>query len=161
MQPATAEDVLDLVTLRAGVANKLSLKYGQGPWSGVSTEKGVLFDMRASKVFVLRKKGEMIATFRLTTKKPWAIDRSYFSPCERPLYLLSVAVAPEQQRRGIGRLCIEEVKEIGRQWPADAIRLDSYDSAAGAGGFYKKCGFRNVGRATYRGCPLLYFEMKL
>ena len=56
---------------------------------------------------------------------------------------------------------LDEAKEIARAWPGDAIRLDAYDAAAGAGEFYAKCGFREVGRATYRGTPLIYFELML
>jgi hypothetical protein len=107
MEVATAVEVLSIVALRAAVAGKLTAQYGQGPWSGVSTEKGVLFDMRTSKVFVARQKGRLIATLRLATKKPRAIDRTYFSACQRPLYLLSLAVVPDLQRQGIGRLCME------------------------------------------------------
>jgi len=161
LKVATAADMLNIVALRAAVAEKLTAQYGQGPWSGVSTEKGVRFDMRNSKVFVVRQQSRLIATLRLATRKPWAIDLKYFSACQRPLYLLSMAVAPDLQRKGIGRLCLEEVVKICRQWPADAIRLDAYDAPAGAGGFYSKCGFRDLGRAAYRGCPLAYFEMLL
>ena len=44
---------------------------------------------------------------------------------------------------------------------AAAIRLDAYDSTAGAGGFYARCGYREVGRVTYRGTALIYFESLL
>jgi len=161
MQVATADDALGIAALRSAVAAKLTAQYGKGPWSGVSTEKGVLFDMRESRVYVARQRSSLVATLRLTTKKPWAIDCKYFTPCKRPVYLLSMAVAPDLQRQGIGRLCLGEVKEICRQWPADAIRLDAYDAPAGAAQFYGKCDFREVGRASYRGCPLVYFEMLL
>jgi len=161
MEMATAADALDIVALRTAVAGKLTAQFGQGPWAGISTEKVVRFDLRTSKVFVVRRKGRLIATLRLAAKKPWAIDLKYFSACQRPLYLLSMAVAPDLQRQGIGRVCLEEVKKVCRQWPADAIRLDAYDAPAGAGRFYGKCGFRDVGRASYRGCPLAYFEMRL
>ena len=87
-----------------------------------------------------------------------AIDKSYFRECTRPLYLTDMAVAPGRQRQGIGRFCVEEMKRIAREWPADAIRLDAYDAEAGAGGFYRKCGFQEVGRVTYRKTPLIYFE---
>ena len=40
-----------------------------------------------------------------------------------------------------------------RAWPADAIRLDAYDAAAGAGGFYAKFGCTEVGRVSYRDTP--------
>jgi GNAT superfamily N-acetyltransferase len=158
---ARAGEALPIVALRAAVAGRLSALYGPGPWSGIATEKGVLLDLRNSTVFVVRQRGKLIATWRLATKKPWAIDRSYFSAVRRPLYLLSMAVSPDLQRQGIGRQCVEEIGRIARQWPADAIRLDAYDAPAGAGAFYEKCGFKEVGRATFRGCPLAYFEMLL
>jgi hypothetical protein len=44
---------------------------------------------------------------------------------------------------------------------ADAIRLDAYDGAVGAGAFYAKYGFKEVGRVVYRGTPLIYFELLL
>ena len=117
--------------------------------------------MRISRVFVARDGNSVIATLRLATKKPWAIDKSYFQECKKPLYLTDMAVAPDVQRQGIGRLCVEEMKRIAREWPADAIRLDAYDAEAGAGGFYSKCGFQEVGRVTYRKTPLIYFERLL
>ena len=72
-----------------------------------------------------------------------------------------MAVAPELQRQGIGKRCVAAAMEIARAWPADAIFLDAYDAAAGAGEFYRRCDFREVGRAPYRGAPLIYFESLL
>jgi GNAT superfamily N-acetyltransferase len=72
-----------------------------------------------------------------------------------------MAVHPDEQRQGLGRLCIQEARRIATAWPSDAIRLDAYDAAAGAGEFYSKCGFREVGRVTYRKAPLIYFEALL
>ena len=97
LKVATADDVLDIVALRAAVAGKLTADFGRGRWSGVSTEKGVLFDMRNSKLFVARQRNKLVASFRLATKKPWAIDRKYFTPCNRPL-LLPIYSNPYSQR---------------------------------------------------------------
>ncbi|NOT06618.1 MAG: GNAT family N-acetyltransferase [Gemmatimonadales bacterium] len=69
-----------------------------------------------------------------------------------------IAVDPELQRGGIGRRCMKEAARVCSTWPADAIRLDAFDAPAGAGEFYRKCGMREVGRATYRKVPLVYFE---
>src|SRR5690348_17830182 len=41
--------------------------------------------------------------------------------------------------------------EFCKAWPADALWLDAYDAPYGAGGFYRRCGFREVGRPSYRG----------
>ena len=161
LQPAIPADVTDLVSLRTAVAQKLTARYGKGHWSSCSTERGVLFTMKISTVFVARDSDKLIATLALSTRKPWAIDRKYFAASKKPLYLTAMAVDPDLQRQGIGRLCIEQTRQIAMGWPSDAIRLDAYDAEAGAGSFYEKCGFREVGRATYRAVPLIYFEMLL
>lgn len=75
--------------------------------------------------------------------------------------MYSVDVSPELQRSGIGRQLIDRVKAMAKEWPVDAIRLDAYDGAAGAGPFYKKCGFKKLGHTVYRGVPLVYFEFVL
>ena len=161
LQLATAKDVADLLSLHAAVNERLIAQYGNGFWISRLTEKGALFAMRNSSVYVARHDGSPIATLTLATKKPWAIDKKYFASSKRPLYPTSMAVHPDVQRRGIGRLCLEKARRIALEWPSDAIRLDAYDTAAGAGEFYRKCGFREAGRATYRIAPLIYFEMLL
>lgn len=117
--------------------------------------------MRISKVWLARSGRATVATFRLGTRKPWAIDRSYFSASEHPIYLTDMSVRPDYQRRGVGRRCVDEIVRIARAWPADAIRLDAYHTEAGAGDFYARCGFRHVGNAVYRRVPLVYYEMVL
>jgi GNAT superfamily N-acetyltransferase len=159
LQVATAEDAAGLVSLRAAVNEHLAAQFGKGHWVSGATEKGILLTMKRGTVYVLKDGGDAIATLTLSTRKPWAIDTKYFSASKRPLYLTSMEVSPERQRKGVGRLCLDEARRIAKGWPADAIRLDAYDAAAGAGEFYRKCGYREVGRATYRNAPLIYFEM--
>ncbi len=117
--------------------------------------------LRTTQVFVVRERSEVIATFRLSATKPWAIDLAYFTPVDRPLYLLAMAVSPTRQREGIGTQVFEEAKRLAREWGADAIRLDAYDAAAGAGQFYARCGCVERGRVSYRRAPLIYFEVLL
>ena len=159
--PASTDDAVALAAMHNAIADDKTREYGEGPWSGKVTERGMLYAMRISRVFVLREANGIVATFRLATKKPWAIDTSYFTAVRRPLYLLGMAVTLERQRRGLGRRCLEEAERIAREWPADAIRLDAYDADAGAGGFYTRCGYAEVGRKTYRNSPLIYFELNL
>lgn len=159
LQAATEDDVADLVSLRAAVNEHLTAQFGKGYWASGMTEKGVRFAMKMGTVFVARDRGKLIATLTLSARKPWAIDTKYFSVSKRPLYLTSMEVSPDRQRKRVGRLCLDEACRIAKEWPADAIRLDAYNAAAGAGEFYRKCGFREVGRATYRNAPLIYFEM--
>jgi GNAT superfamily N-acetyltransferase len=158
---ATEADAAALAQLRTVVAERLTEGYGRGHWSSAVTERGVLFGLKHARVLVARSGDRIVGTLRLATKKPWAIDPSYFTDVPHPLYLTDMAVDPELQRRGIGRKLLIEAIVMARKWPADAIRLDAYDGEAGAGGFYAKCGFQPRGRAIYRGDPLLYFERLL
>jgi GNAT superfamily N-acetyltransferase len=159
MQVATAADAGDLASLHNATNARLTLQYGKGPWSVQGSERGALALMKRSTVYVARHRKRLIATFALSTRKPWSIDKTYFTVIERPLYLIAMAVDPDQQRKGIGRQCLEEARKIAKQWPADSIRLDAFDAEGGAGEFYRKCGFREVGRASYRNTPHIFFEM--
>lgn len=158
---ASEADAPAIAELRTSVAEHLTRQFGKGHWSSCVTEKSVLRTIKTSRVLVARNNREIIGTLRLETKKPWAIDLSYFKSVSRSLYLLDMAVSPDRQRQGIGRQLLEEAKAVARAWPSEAIRLDAYDSDAGAGPFYAKCGFREAGRKTYRGVPLVYFELML
>jgi GNAT superfamily N-acetyltransferase len=161
---AAPADAPELVALHAAVAADLTRRYGQGHWSGSPTERGVLEAMRRpefSRVLVARKGKRIAGALRLATKKPWAIDTAYFTPATRPLYLTGMAVLPELQGQGIGRRLMKECESVARAWPADAIRLDAYNATAGAGPFYAKCGLREVGRVSYKGNPLVYFDLAL
>jgi GNAT superfamily N-acetyltransferase len=147
-----------VVDLRAATARDLTARFGRGHWSGEPTERGVLAGMQDATVWVARKGKDVVATFRMSTIKPWAIDKAYFARSSHPLYLTDMAVKPALQGKGIGRRCLQKAIEYAAAWPADAIRLDAYDAEAGAGEFYAKCGFREVGRVAYRGVPLTYYE---
>jgi len=161
LEIASWSDAAAVAALRTSVAERLTEQYGKGHWSFGSTERGVLSAMRESCIYVAKHDGRAIATLTLQTKKPWAIDRAYFARVKSPLYLLSMAVDADLHRRGIGRQCLDQARAIAARWPADAIFLDAYDAKAGAGGFYRKCGFEEVGRITYRGTPLIYYQMLL
>ena len=156
---ARADDAGAIAAVQNAVATALTARHGIGHWSSTATEKGVRSNMKRASVYVARDGRRIIATLTLQTKKPWAIDRTCFSPVKRPLYLLGMAVEPSRQCAGIGRMCLDEAVKICKAWPADALFLDAYDADAGAGDFYRKCGFTEVGRATYRNTSLIYFEL--
>lgn len=158
---ATADDAAGVAAVRNAAAEQLTLEHGRGHWSGFATEFGVLRGIDTSRVLVARSGGRIIGTLRLAPKRPWSIDAKYFAPSRKPLYLVDMAVTPKAQRRGVGRQLLAAAVKTAQGWDADAIRLDAYDHAAGAGRFYEQCGFREVGRVTFRGVPLIYYELLL
>jgi ribosomal protein S18 acetylase RimI-like enzyme len=158
---ATADDAPAIAAIHNATAGALTAQYGDGPWSSLIAERSVLLALRHARVRVGRAGRRIHTVLRLATKKPWAIDASYFSPVKRPLYLTSMAVSVAQQRQGLGRLALEDAMRIAAAWPADAIRLDAYDADAGAGGCYAACGFAGRGRVVYRKTALVYYELLL
>jgi len=157
-QKAGESDAAAVADLRTAAARDLTTRFGRGHWSSEPTQRGVMSGMRGAEIWVGKRAGVPVATFRVTTRKPWAIDPTYFVSCERPIYLTDMAVDPRAQRRGIGSRCIEEILRIARDWPSDSLRLDAYDAEAGAGRFYERCGFRHVASVAYRGVALRYYE---
>ncbi len=158
---ATDNDAAEIATLRTAVADQLTRNYGTGHWSSGVSEPSVRRAISSSSVWIGRNDDVIVASLRLTTRKPWAIDTTYFTSVHRPVYLHDMAVAPEWQRQGIGRRLLEHALAVAKAWPSDAARLDAYDAPASAGPFYAKCGCRETGRVTYRGTPLIYYEFLL
>jgi predicted N-acetyltransferase YhbS len=156
---ATAADAAAIAAVRIAAADRLTRDFGEGHWSAHTNEASVVRDMKASRVLVAREGSRIVGTLTLQTRRPWAIDAAYFTPCQKALYLINMAVTPARQRTGVGRGLLHEALVVARAFPADAIRLDAYDAPAGAGEFYRKCGFASAGGKSYRGVPLLYFEL--
>src|ERR1700691_6106466 len=156
---ATPADVPELAALHTAAANDLTRRYGRGFWSNPPTERGVLNSLRYARVVIARRGKTIVGTLRLANKKPWAIDVNYFTATKKAIYLTGMAVLPNQQRRGIGRLLLQQAVIQAQAWPADAIRLDAFDADAGAGAFYTRCGFREVAHVVYKKDPLIYLEL--
>lgn len=158
---ATAEDIPAIVDVRDAAAAGLTATYGIGHWSGLTSHRSVELGLRHAKVLLARSGRKLVGTLRLATKKPWAIDVSYFTPVKRAIYLLDMAVLPRAQRQGVGRALLAHAADVARDWPGNAIRLDAYDAPAGAGGFYESSGYQERGRVVYRTVPLRYYELLL
>jgi ribosomal protein S18 acetylase RimI-like enzyme len=158
LAPATPADSRAIAALRNASAVQLTKEFGHGPWSSEATEDGVRRRMQTATIYLHRRGASLIAMLALSTRKPLAIDPTCFTPVSQPLYLTDMAVHPYFQRDGIGRTCLEAVDHLVRGWPGDGIRLDAYDAPAGAGEFYRRCGYEERGQATYRGTRLVYFE---
>jgi GNAT superfamily N-acetyltransferase len=158
---ATLNDVAVIAALQNAAAGALTAHFGEGHWSSLVTERGAALAQRHARVRVGSSGKRVLTVLRLATKKPWAIDASDLTPVKRPLYLTGMVVSVAHQGQGLGRLALEDARTVARAWPADAIRLDAYDAAAGGGGLYAKCGFQERGHIVYKGNPLVYYELLL
>jgi ribosomal protein S18 acetylase RimI-like enzyme len=155
---ATSDDAAAIAEVISEAAHDLTDKHGHGHWSAIASQKGVLNGMSKAKVLVAKTGNKVVGTLRLTPSRPWVIDPAYFTPVPRPVYLVDMAVRPGYQRIGVGRSLIEQAKVMAAALTGDSIRLDAYEGVAGAGGFYEKCGFSEMGHILYKTVPHIYFE---
>lgn len=136
----------------------MTRQFGKGHWSDCPTVAIVARQLRASHVLVARRDEDIVGTVRLVVAQQWAIDSDSFTPARTALYVLGLAVAADARGQGIGRALMEATKEKARTWPAQALWLDAYDHAAGAGPFYLACGFRRVGPSARAEVPVTFYE---
>jgi ribosomal protein S18 acetylase RimI-like enzyme len=158
---ASLADVAAIAGLQNAAAGAFTARFGPGPWSSLANERRAALAQRHARVRVGRDGKRILIVLRLATRKPWAIDVSFFTPAKRPVYLTQMAVSVAYQGQGLGRMALEDACTIAEEWPADAVRLDAYDANAGAGAFYGRCGFTERGRVVYKGDPLVYYERLL
>ena len=159
---ATNADAAAIAALRMAAARELTDRFGAGTWSfAAESEAGVQAEIRSSTVLFARQAGQVVGTLRLATRNPWIGNIDFFTPCERPIFLTSMAVTPKRQRQGIGRQLLNEARRVALEMRGQALRLDSYAGPAGAGEFYLKCGFREVRRGDYNGTALIWIESPL
>ncbi|MBI2761789.1 MAG: GNAT family N-acetyltransferase [Chloroflexi bacterium] len=70
-------------------------------------------------------------------------------------------VAPERQRRGIGRQLVQTALDWSRAHNADFIILETTPQQVAAVELYQHMGFREVGRSTIGPYQLVWFEQML
>jgi ribosomal protein S18 acetylase RimI-like enzyme len=161
VREATIADASEIAALRVAAAEDLTARYGKGFWSSHATEKGVLHSIKHGRLLVAVNGNKITGTLTLSTHKPWAIDAGYFTKVKTPIYLTSMAVLPGLQKQGIGKAMLDAAVAAVRRWPGQSIRLDAFNADAGAGDFYAKAGYREMGRVVFRQVPLIYYELLL
>ena len=109
---ATLKDVATIVALQNAASAALTARFGLGHWSSPVTERSAVLSQRHARVRVGVSGVSVLTVLRLATKKPWAIDVSYFTPVKRPLYLTGMATSVAHQREGLGRMALADARVV-------------------------------------------------
>ena len=153
---ATPRDAPEVVALHEAVARHLEHALpGSRRWR-VPPQRQLVASMQATEIILARYGEAFVAMFRLDPAKGFC-GVARFTEVESFVYLLEMAVHPAHQRRGIGRLCLEEAERRARARGSKAIRLDTNDDPVKAAGFYASCGYREV----LHHAQTVYFERLL
>lgn len=113
------------------VAQLQSNTFGASAWSA-KTLLGELDSPRVSILYLLEYGGELLSMFGC-----WHVLDD--------LYLATIAVQPQLQRRGLGELTLLTVLRLAQRLPVELLRLDLRVSNEPALALYRKYGFRREG----------------
>ena len=162
LRQASLDDIKSVRNIVAAAADDLTARFGEGHWSGVRTIETLQKYAGSGTLYLIEADAVAVGTLRLTDRKIGFYHNAWFARPDDPAgYLLDMAVHPERQRRGLGRCAMELAEQRARQGGMRAIRLDAYHGPAGAGGFYRKCGYTLVHQGDMRGVGLEYVEKLL
>jgi GNAT superfamily N-acetyltransferase len=126
-------------------ADELTRVHGEGHWSKARTVATLRKWAVDKSIHLVERAGTPIATFCLSGRKPGFYRDVWFGGAPGLiLYLTEFAVVPAEQRRGVGRWCMATIEDMARDRGDVAIRFDAYAGPAGAGAFYRKCGYSLV-----------------
>ena len=155
-------DAKSVRKVRRLAAEDLTTRFGRGHWSSVSTLPTLRKHARSMHLHVVELHGKVVATFTLSPRKIPFYHKAWFAnPDDEALYLTNMAVRPDTQRQGVGRWIMGQIEKIAVQASVGAVRFDAYDANAGAGEFYRKCGYICVHRGSFGATPLEYYEKTL
>jgi GNAT superfamily N-acetyltransferase len=159
VRAATADEVPAIQATRLSAAEELTDRFGEGQWSLVSSENTLYDALGSGTLYVIDSAGILVGTFRLTQQKIVFYQERWFAdPNALAAYLRDMAIAPDHQRQGVGRQAMGAIEQLARDQGVRALRLDAYVGAAGAGPFYRKCGYTRVHKGAFNNVPLEYYE---
>lgn len=162
LRQASCDDVNAAREILAAAAADLTARFGQGHWSHVRGIETLRKHAGNGTLYVAEARNGPIGVLRLTARRIGFYRTAWFAHPDDPAgYLMDMAVRPDHQRRGVGRQSMQLADQLARSAGLRAMRLDAYAGPAGAGEFYRKCGYALVHSAVFRGVALEYFEKQL
>src|SRR5471032_3383897 len=115
---ATPADAEELAALRNAVAADQFQRFGVKSFN--TTSRGILCDLRWGDLLIARNKKQIVSSLLFVKKKPWAIDVSYFTPVEYPLYVRAMNTHPDFQHQGAGTRLLKYALTFARSKGSDA-----------------------------------------
>ncbi len=162
LRRAASGDVQRVRDVLAAAAHRLTARFGHGHWSTVRTLRTLRKYAGDGDLYLVDVDGATVGTLKLTNRKIGFYHSDWFAdPGAAAAYLMDMAIDPRHQRRAIGRRAMALAEAIARRDGLCAMRLDAYRGPAGAGPFYRKCGYTLVHQGEINGARLEYYEKLL
>jgi ribosomal protein S18 acetylase RimI-like enzyme len=155
---ARADDVEELLRLLDGIAawlQSIGMRY-QWPASFTANEawvKSYRGWVDAGMVFLTRRAGEIVGTFRLTETDAWAWPEG---DDEGVFYLHTLGVRRDASKSGLGGEMLRWAGDEARRRGKRQLRLDCDTENGRLKRYYRDAGFEERGEQEIRSVPGLY-----
>ena len=146
IEKAKTEDIEALMAL-FGKCTKALLSAGIQQWNGTYPTVAIFQkDIEAECVFIVKENDKLLATITLNAHQ----DEQYKAirwkyPSEKVLVIHRLAVSPDAQGKGWGKVLCDFSESFGLQNGYEVIRLDAYSDNPVSCGLYEKLNYHRAG----------------
>lgn len=142
----TPDRIDDLYALIEACGEDMWRRLGLDHWKPPIPKEMFREYARSKEVFAVHDEGTLVGTFTLGSDPPEPYPTSCWADAShKAIYLNKLAIAPGQQRRGLGRWCMEQVERLARGRACRAVRFDALTRNVPLLGFYDHLGYRRCG----------------
>lgn len=145
LRRATADDVAGIAGLTDAAYSKYIAEIGRKP-QPMTTDYAPM--VRDHPVWVLEIEQQLAGVLVLQHEA-------------ENMLIYSVAIAPEYQKRGLGRLLLAHAEQQARQAGYDVVRLYTNGKMEANIALYSRLGYRETGRETYPGGTVVHMTKQL
>ncbi len=164
LTPATPADFAAVCQLYQSVCAVMSKEPSpQWVWGEYPSEDFLRETLDAGALYVAKEGETLLCAVTVDTHFDPEYEGVNWLFGTKPGAFHRLAIAPDQQGRGLGRQVIEEVGRILREMGCDSLRIDTYSPNENARKLYGRVGFRAAGevRFFHRPLPFICYEMPL
>ena len=144
----------------AGMADSAS---PQWVWGEYPNEEFLQASLDAGTLYIAKEDDNLLAAVTIDTCFDEEYETVNWLFGQKPGAFHRLAIAPEQQGKGLGKKIIADVCDILRSQSCDTLRIDTYANNLAAQKLYEKIGMRKAGevRFFYRPLPFYCYELPL
>ena len=158
---ATSADFSAICSLYESVCAAMASTSPQWVWGDYPNEDFLQETLDAGTLYVAREDDTLLAAVTIDTHFDPEYDGVNWLFGVKPGAFHRLAIAPQQQGKGLGKKIIADVCDILRSQSCDTLRIDTYANNFSAQKLYEKVGMRKAGEVHFSYRPLAFYCYEL
>ncbi|MDD6050761.1 MAG: GNAT family N-acetyltransferase [Clostridiales bacterium] len=162
LMKATAADFSAVCVLYRTICDQMAADDSpQWVWGVYPSDDILQESLAAGTLYVAREGETLLAAVTVDTCFEPEYEGVNWLFGTRPGAFHRLAIAPDQQGRGLGRKLLNDVMALLRDLGCDALRIDTYATNLHAQRLYESCGMRKAGEVIFAHRPLPFYCYEL